>query len=59
MQPILSREEAILSPLSNISIVDKTPTRDGTDVYVPGDASDTLRADSLGYLIAIAILLMY
>merc|ERR1712224_82064 len=35
-QAILSHEEAILPRLSNISIVEQTPTRESTDIYVPG-----------------------
>ena len=52
---VLSHEESILPPLSNISIVAQTPTRESTDIHVPGGVSDTLRTESVDYLIAVAM----
>ena len=55
---VLSHEESILPPLSNVSIVGQTPTGESTDIYVPSGVSDTLRTDSVDYLIAVAIFLV-
>ena len=58
VQAMLSRKESILPPLSNVSILGQTPTRESTDIHVPGGVSDTLRTESVDYLIAVAIFLL-